>query len=753
MKKNHRKQTAVDRSTRCRLFLALVAGGTAISSSAATVGNIAAPGTPFAVTALNANGQASGYYFQSESSQVAFLWSNGVATDLGTLGGTFSLANAMNGSGTVVGFSSRISDAEFHAFRNSGNTMTDLGTLGGSFSVASAVSDNGHIAGDSNLAVDDSMFHAFLIQPGATMTDLGTLGGTSSSAYGVNNSGWVVGSSTLAENASLHAFLHNGTTMLDLGTLGGASSVALDINDAGQVAGNATTAGGENRAFLHTGGVMVNLGTLGGTSSTAVALNESGVVVGNSATLNDAETRAFVFQNGALVDLGSLGGGSSSAKAINNRGQVVGDSANASAQLRPFVWHNGVMTDLNTLLPANSGWELTSARFINDQQQVVGEGLFQGQNSWYLLSLEDGQPENHPPVADAGADQTLMCNGLVRLDGSASSDPDGDALSHEWLNGSVRLGTTPVLDVELPTGTHTLTLRVTDARGATAEDSVVVSVASDTLPPVVVCPEGQTASANSRGRGTVPNFLADLVATDNCTAASALVKRQSPAPRTTVKCGTHVVTLTVTDASGNVTMCSTTFTVVDTTSPVVCYPEEVFRRARTNCQAAVPDLTERVNAKDNCTPSNQLVVTQEPAPDTMVDVGAHVVRVTVTDLAGNSTVCEIKLIVADVVAPVVQSVSVTPSVLTPADGRMVPVTITVETTDHCDPNPRARIVAVVSSQPTTRQDWVVTGDLSLELRAENSSPRAARVYFVLVAVSDESGNTKFRTVSVRVPKN
>jgi hypothetical protein len=48
---------------------------------------------------------------------------------------------------------------------------------------------------------------------------------------------------------------------------------------------------------------------------------------------------------------------------------------------------------------------------------------------------------------------------------------------------------------------------------------------------------------------------------------------------------------------------------------------------------------------------------------------------------------------------------------------------------------------------------VVTGDLSLELRAENSATRTARVYFVLVAISDESGNTTYRAVWIRVPKS
>jgi len=90
---------------------------------------------------------------------------------------------------------------------------------------------------------------------------------------------------------------------------------------------------------------------------------------------------------------------------------------------------------------------------------------------------------------------------------------------------------------------------------------------------------------------------------------------------------------------------------------------------------------------------------------------------------------------------------------------MVPVTLTIVATDNCDPNPVARIVSVTSSQPTkgindnTASDWTITGKLTLSLRAENSALNAARVYSILVAISDDSGNTAYRTVSIRVPRN
>ena len=52
----------------------------------------------------------------------------------------------------------------------------------------------------------------------------------------------------------------------------------------------------------------------------------------------------------------------------------------------------------------------------------------------------DAMPVNHPPVADAGPDQTVRVSDRVTLDGSGSTDPDGDLLSFAWSLVSVPAG-------------------------------------------------------------------------------------------------------------------------------------------------------------------------------------------------------------------------------------------------------------------------------------------------------------------------
>jgi probable HAF family extracellular repeat protein len=136
--------------------------------------------------------------------------------------------------------------------------MTNLGVLGGSYSVATGINADGQVAGWSTTGYFSD--HAFITGPdGMGMTDLGTLGRNYSEATGINAAGQVVGESQTGSFLS-HAFItgHNGVGMADLNSLvdlpaGVFLTKAFAINNTGQVIVTALVPEPESYALMLAG--------------------------------------------------------------------------------------------------------------------------------------------------------------------------------------------------------------------------------------------------------------------------------------------------------------------------------------------------------------------------------------------------------------------------------------------------------------------------------------------------------------------
>jgi probable HAF family extracellular repeat protein len=342
--------------------------------------------------------------------------------DLGSLGGN-GAAEAVNASGQVAGEAYSAGDQFRHAFLWQSSTgMIDLGTLGGPEAEANAINRSGQVVGWADTAATDPtwgpIYHPFLWQNGV-MTDLGSLG-LLSGAAAVNATGQVVGSCFLVNpdgTQDNHAFLWQGGVMTDLNRQLPANSgwdlqVAEGINDTGQITGYGTH-NGLLRAFLLSGGTVADLGTLSSPGhSWGYALNNSGQVVGQSSTRTAAD-HAFLYGGGTMKDLGALSLGkdtSSEAHAINASAQVVGFSRWESYDLssgsqRATLWQGNQKTDINSLLPRNSGWVLTAAYGINDTGAIVGTGNHSGYGGRPFLLLP-GSPLQAPAPSPASIPAT-----------------------------------------------------------------------------------------------------------------------------------------------------------------------------------------------------------------------------------------------------------------------------------------------------------------------------------------------------------
>lgn len=261
----------------------------------------------------------------------ATLFGDGSRIDLGTLTKqTYSRANSINGFNQVVGFSGPALDTpKSRAFFWSKSTgMIDLGTLGGAYAQAFAINDSGFITGNSQLrATDSQAIHAFLspspVGAGAIgMRDLGTLGGPFSYGMAINAKNHVVGYSAINKvDSRVHAFWFDGTGMKDLGSLAPNSSkledqsVALGVNSSDMVVGytylpaiNANTDPAvqpgtspvRQVAFVWSQGRMTDLNKLIGTAAetyhlnSAMAINDNGQIVATALSTATGTRRAVL---------------------------------------------------------------------------------------------------------------------------------------------------------------------------------------------------------------------------------------------------------------------------------------------------------------------------------------------------------------------------------------------------------------------------------------------------------------------------
>ena len=96
-----------------------------------------------------------------------------------------------------------------------------------------------------------------------------------------------------------------------------------------------------------------------------------------------------------MIDLGDLGGEASAAYGINHAGDTVGFSFFSEFQTHAFFYSGGLMTDLNSLIDPNNGWELEEAWAISDAGHIVGLGSLNGfSNKTFLLTPIGSQPDS-----------------------------------------------------------------------------------------------------------------------------------------------------------------------------------------------------------------------------------------------------------------------------------------------------------------------------------------------------------------------
>ena len=276
------------------------------------------PGASFGEAyAVNDRGEAVGWSGATPPTAHAVLWRDGMAIDLGTLGGAQSRAWDINDRGQIVG-ESEVASGDFHAFLWEDGMMHDLAEAG-PFNRALSINNHGDVAGHWQ-------FQALLWRNGVLTELTGMI-----TARDVNDHDEVAGALVVG-GTILHPAIWRDGAVVDLTPdASDGPGIAWAINRRGVVVGEM------NGAFRWEDGVMTELGP-----GAALDVDRAGrLIVGESAAVSaDGFPRATLWDETRRINLGTLpGGGNSTAWGISERGTfIAGFASDATGRVTATRW-------------------------------------------------------------------------------------------------------------------------------------------------------------------------------------------------------------------------------------------------------------------------------------------------------------------------------------------------------------------------------------------------------------------------------
>lgn len=278
-----------------------------------------------------------------------------------------------------------------------------------------------------------------------------------------------------------------------------------------------------------------------------------------------------------------------------------------------------------------------------------------------------------------------------------------------------------------------------------AQDSCWSQVkVSDCEPPVLACPSDFKVECTGQGRARVSP--PEARATDNCGPAPVAGPEAASLPL-----GSHVLTYSSQDASGNTSTCSPTVTVVDTLPPSIACPEPIVAECSGLNSAYVTPGT--ASADDTCAAAT----VSGPLGDWYA-LGTNPVKYSARDTSGNEAFCTSTIQVVDTKSP--QVTLTPPEPLWPVDQRyrVVHLEDCIVVHDQCSggltqTGAQAAISCVSSDEAPsgTEPDVVFVDATTVKVRVDRAAEGDGRVYSLAFEVKDPSGNLTRGVCPVGVP--
>ncbi|MDP2385741.1 MAG: HYR domain-containing protein [Bacteroidota bacterium] len=288
-------------------------------------------------------------------------------------------------------------------------------------------------------------------------------------------------------------------------------------------------------------------------------------------------------------------------------------------------------TIISTLLPGGGNQSISQIKISSNN---VGSG---DSKNLYVNKLQVCSPSLGCPATISVSNDTGVCGTTVVYNSVLASDNCASSLPVIQTAG---LPSGSVFQI----GTTTNSFSVTDAVGHTATCSFNITV-SDVEPPIAICRNVTVHLDNTTGTISITPGMIDDGSTDNCSIVSRSI---SPTSFNCSNIGPNTVTLTVTDAGGNSSICSSVVTVLDSMRPIAnCYAQTIYLDNATGTINLVPGMIDN-GSTDNCGIVSRSI---NPNSFTCANLGPNTVTLTVTDASGNSSTCTSLLTVLDSMRP------------------------------------------------------------------------------------------------------
>jgi len=255
-------------------------------------------------------------------------------------------------------------------------------------------------------------------------------------------------------------------------------------------------------------------------------------------------------------------------------------------------------------------------------------------------------------VCQAGYTAYLDAVGQVTVDAADIDDNSSDNCGIAQL--LINTNPTQTYTCTAVGTTPTVTLTVVDSAGNQSTCQTTITIV-DTIAPLASCQSSISVILDQQAQASLQAVDVNSNSTDNCGLGGVFFSI-TPSSFDCSDVGTQSVTLTVTDASGNVDSCQTTVSVLDTTAPVLDCPSTLQTfYINNNGLAIVEAAALNINALDSCTIDTWLINGQAKDTFDCNQVGNFVTpTITVIDQGGNSDACVVTATIADSISPYVQ---------------------------------------------------------------------------------------------------